>query len=603
MSEPIKKYSDYTVYVFEAGEIKKSNRTAYNYDALRFICSLQGVLNREKPVLFIDYRDKADKFWLEYISGEGKFLNGADFVHLKSIDDVIETFSNEIKRCGLVIWDKAVPSTLNVAATICGVLDFLPVCGNDGCNEFYEYLTSKPSLKDVSVRIDLTNKFDGKPGSMIYNTNRESTGSAKCDAYIYALENFSGMISDDMMGYILDGAGREWLIGENSGNYENAFVPNVDYLIANRAFVFELSPWDDEVPCDDKNQPSGTDYRVFCEILRRQAEKNGQTKITSVTGFTPWQVKYTDHKNKSKHGAVETEWRHAELLSAHNCIMDADAYGYCGLFNASLYRHYPLKEKYINSHSPKREKYDANKIYVLIYMGDYDSAAWLSIFAPAHFNDKMRGKNPLMWAFNPNLSKRVPMVFDYVYENKTENDFFAAGDSGAGYLNPSLLFSPRIFSGLPDAGSLFIEHNRYYFEKFDMSHVGFIINGHHKFDEKVYNLYAEFLKGGAGHNGHREPIHIKDNIVFMGYLGDLPGHSSPFDGSYNPADIDSAANMAIHWGKEKLYKNFMLFRTILWSPAMVDALIHALKEKDPSNEYVFLNPDDFFALCGEAFEL
>ena len=46
----------------------------------------------------------------------------------------------------------------------------------------------------------------------------------------------------------------------------------------------------------------------------------------------------------------------------------------------------------------------------------------------------------------------------------------------------------------------------------------------------------------------------------------------------------------------------ILFRTILWSPTMIDALIEQLKEKDPSNEYIFLNPDDFFSMCRKAFE-
>jgi len=178
----------------------------------------------------------------------------------------------------------------------------------------------------------------------------------------------------------------------------------------------------------------------------------------------------------------------------------------------------------------------------------------------------------------------------------------AAGDSGAGYFNPSLLFAPRIFSDLSDADSLFIGQNKYYFEKFDISHVGFIINGHHKFDEKVYDMYAKFLRGGAGHNGHGNPVYIKDGVVFMGYLGDLPGHSSHIDGSFNYADIDIAADIIINRGREKIYKNFMLFRTILWSPAMVDVLIDKLKTKDPSNEYVFLNPDDFFDICKDIFK-
>ena len=46
---------------------------------------------------------------------------------------------------------------------------------------------------------------------------------------------------------------------------------------------------------------------------------------------------------------------------------------------------------------------------------------------------------PIAWAFNPNLSDRVPYVFDHIYKTKTSNDWFIAGDSGAGYLNPTLL--------------------------------------------------------------------------------------------------------------------------------------------------------------------
>ena len=151
------------IYVFEADEIKKSDKIAFNYDTLRFICSLQGILNRNKSVLFIDYR-KTDRFWLEYISSNnGKFLHGMDFVYLKSIDELIDIFKDEIKKCGLVLWDISVPSTLNVAATICGVSDYLPVC--DG--EFYEYLIAKPDLNGLEIKIDLTNKFTGK----VYHMN------------------------------------------------------------------------------------------------------------------------------------------------------------------------------------------------------------------------------------------------------------------------------------------------------------------------------------------------------------------------------------------------------------------------------------------------
>ena len=584
------------VYIYNAEDLKSERDIYFAYDALCFIVSLQGLLNREKPVLFINYREGLDEFWLNYISGTGKLLDGKTFVHLTKYSEVLEVFAPYIAEHGLVAWDLNVPSTLNVAVTVCGVQNYLPICEG----RFFETLSK---ANNCEIKIDLRGKFKGT--GIIYGTERQSTGSAKCDAYIYALENFFDLTSDEIMGYTLDGYGRQWLYENTSRDYENAFISNIDYLISERAFVFDLCPWDDESPCDDKAQPYGTDYAVFKEILTRQAEKNRGQKITSVTGFTPWQAKYTRYGNKSVHGEVETEWRHAELLSAHNCIMDADAYGYCGLFNASLYRLYPLKDKYINSHvkSENKLQYDENKTYVLLYMGDYDSAVWLTIHAPVHWSDPNRGIYPSMWCFNPNLSRRVPMAFDYLYENKTENDFFAAGDSGAGYLNPSLLFAPRIFSELPDADELFVRHNKYYFDKFDLSDVGFIINGHHEFNEKIYDMYAEFIKGGAGHNGYGLPVYIKNNTVFMGHISDLPGHISLTqkfnEGKYNQENIEKSAEIIIGFNKEKRYKNFMIFRTILWTPSMVDALKKCLKEKDPANEYIFAGPEDFFRMARE----
>jgi len=143
------------IYVYKADGMKKSDKIAFNYDALRFICALQGVLNRDKPVLFIDYRDKTDKFWLDYISGEGKFLHGRKFIELENIGEVIDTFADEITRCGLVLWDKNVPAIMNVAVTACGVSDYLPVCDD----EFYGYLKSK--LNNLEVRLNLIDKFAG----------------------------------------------------------------------------------------------------------------------------------------------------------------------------------------------------------------------------------------------------------------------------------------------------------------------------------------------------------------------------------------------------------------------------------------------------------
>lgn len=103
---------------------------------------------------------------------------------------------------------------------------------------------------------------------------------------------------------------------------------------------------------------------------------------------------------------------------------------------------------------------------------------------PIWYRDPALRKNPLMWCFNPNLSDRIPMTFHFIYQRFTENDYFASGDSGAGYNNPALLYEPRPYSALPDGSEENIRHNQYYFDKFDLGIVGFIINGKYPVTER-----------------------------------------------------------------------------------------------------------------------
>jgi hypothetical protein len=46
---------------------------------------------------------------------------------------------------------------------------------------------------------------------------------------------------------------------------------------------------------------------------------------------------------------------------------------------------------------------------------------------------------PIGWAIDSELSMRFPVIYKHLYATKTPNDFFISGDSGAGYLNPTLL--------------------------------------------------------------------------------------------------------------------------------------------------------------------
>jgi hypothetical protein len=254
--------------------------------------------------------------------------------------------------------------------------------------------------------------------------------------------------------------------------------------------------------------------------------------------------------------------------------------------------HYPLKNNYRNRTPESGMVYDKNKTYILFYVGDYDSASWTARHIPQWYRDPALGKNPLMWCFNPNLSDRIPQAFDFIYENFTQNDYFEAGDSGAGYLNPRLLYEPRIHSDLPDGSEAFMRHNKKYFDRFDMHTIGFIINGNYETDTSQMRDIARFAGCGAGYNRYDGAVDIIDGTVFMGHTSDIAVENTP------PEKAAMTALSAID--RQPPDKRFHIFRTILVSPTNHDRILQAMREARPGANFELVDPYTFFRFAAEA---
>ncbi len=564
------------MYILDINKALADMDSVTRYDLFRFTTCLQGLVNREKPELFLLWEEH-DRFWLDYMTGEGKFLEQEPLVTVETVEELLGIYAGFIRECGLIVWDENVPATLNAATTACAVRGYLPIREGKAAN-IVQRITS------ADVKLDLRGRFTGE--GTVWETDEPSTGSAKCDAYVWALTHFMKDCADDLLELSPDGM--KWRETEPFyPDMGNAFVPNMDYAVTRRAFTFDLFCFDDEAPSDDPTQPVGCDLRMMNRILTEQYNKTNGQKMTTVCGFNPWHIKYTTHGGHGKHEPVESEWRLSEILSAYNCVKDADAAGYCGLANASVYRHYPLKKQYKNRlPKPPADGYDKNKTYILFYAGDYDSAAWTARFIPRWYRDPKLGELPLMWCFNPNLSDRIPMAFDFVYENYTDNDWFEAGDSGAGYNNPRLLYEPRIYSDLPSGAQANIVHNRKYFEQFDLSIIGFVINSVHKLDTRQMYDLAEFAKDGVAYLGHGDPACIVNSTPFIPHTCDI---------AVEHRDPKEAARQAVDWMKHvRPDKKFHIFRTILVSPTNHAAIYDEIKRLAPEKNIELLDPLTFF---------
>jgi len=562
-----------------AADLSDPTRRRAVWDEVHLVAALQGLANRHAPRLYLRYNAEADDFWWARMTEPGGWLEGRQARAVEGLDALLERFADCYS--GAVVWDERVPATSNLASTIAGCDSLLPIRFDETADSLYQRLVGAGRLQPV-VRLladDSGPLFTGQgtvPGTAV-----ASSGSAKCDAYLWLMEHYvkAGKTDPHRMGYYLDGY---WLTCWASGGPATHTLTNHDYVIAHRGVLFDLNVWDDETPIDDRGQPPGTDAATLRALLRCLYDQfNGKGTI-QVAGFVPWAYKYTRFGSAGgTHAEVPTEWRYAEILSCFNAYMDADALGLSAMANASFYQHYPLPERLPQRPKPTAESLRARGLldadgritprwYVAHYVGDYDSAAWLYQCLPGMWADPARGKVPLSWAFNPNLAERFPLGMAWARQHATEADWFVAGDSGAGYLNPGYLSEPRPHSGLPSGMAAWEEHCARFYRQWDLSVTGFVIDGFARgLTTEGLDAYARFSPdgivaqqiGAAGvHNG----------MPYLKMAGDLPG---------DPADAARQIVSRFHGPGPQ----FAVFRSILQPPSWYLRVTERLDEVAQGN--------------------
>jgi hypothetical protein len=589
-----------TIRVFDARylrtlDLRDPRQAAEVWDTMHALAAVQGLANREAPQLYLIYCAgfgvETDQFWLDWLRGEDGWLKDSQMVNLASLEEVVRTFKPFVQ--GLVVYDPEVPATSCVASTAAGCDDLLPVRFSRATNSVFALLTEKLHLpvRLWLVNPDGTPKFTGK--GLIPDLNERSTGSAKNDAYRWAIRRYidSGRCDARFAAYYIDAF---WLKRSNRAGDLHT-LSNHDYFIARRGFFFDLATWGDETPVDDPHQTLGLDRQTFLQMMAALNRKAPNSMI-KVGGFIPWAFKYTDtHGAGGQHEGVATEWEFARLISQFNGYMEADAIGYSSIANASFCAHYPLKERYPQP-NPKPSRADwqkagyltaagkvAPKLYVGFYTGDYDSPSWLYKAVAAFFSDPERGNVPLGWAFDPNLADRAPQALVYAYRHATTNDFFISGDSGAGYLNPRGL-TDRPDSKLPPALKVWTEHCSRYFKRWDMSITGFMLDGSAGASTpEEFAEYRRFSPDGCGNQLDLAPQVIAGVPTMREW--DMPG-SATRTAAYVAQQAAAAGNGPC----------FLWARTIVKPPSWHAEVSRVLRDKYPNAPVVIVDPYTFFGL-------
>jgi len=544
------------------------------WDHVHAVAAIEGLVNRSGPRLYVRAIHTPeggdimlDDWWLQRLSAKGAWLDGRRIETVPSFDALVRRFRRSVH--GLVVYDESVPATSCIASTIAGVDGLIPVRFDARADSLFNHLRGalKLPVKAWLIHPDGSPAFTGS--GVIPGTGEASTGSAKNDAYRWAISTLleRGRCNTSSLAFYIDAA---WLKNPKASSFWNNTLTNHDYFISNKAFFFDLSPWDDEPATDDSGQKLGTDLETLKRILLITAKRNAGKRMAHIGGFIPWAFKYTDTVG-GKHGGVASEWRFSEIISAYNAYLDADALGLCAMANASFFAHQPLPnyppEKPMATLAP-----EAGKRYVAFYVGDWDSAAWLYQMLPSIWEDPARGSVPLGWAFNPNLAMRFPAAFWYTRATRSKNDTFLAGDSGAGYINPSLLEEPRP-SGVPSGTALWEHHCKQWYQRFGIGITGFVIDGNAPpMPKSVLDAYARFSPKGTVAQ-KVPPLSFRNRMPILQMSDDLDG--SPAEAGRRVADRLKTDQ-----------RQFLIFRAVLRKPSWYAGVVAALKQTNPEVEVV-----------------
>ena len=603
----------YRLDVSGLNQLDLTNPTAARkaWDTLHAAASLQGLVNREGATLFLRHMPETDDFWWDWLRTEGHWLHGRSVIELRDLADAVKTFAPKLK--GVVLYDSQVAATALLASTIAGVEDRIAIRHDPAEDSVFTQLAKLPEFPKDVVRLfqpDGTPLFTGK--GKIPDTNLDSTGSAKNDAYLWAKARYldAGKCSREFLAYYMDS---HWLTnpapssqGPNQG-LSNTTLANHDFFISQRAFFFDLGVWPEEAPLDDPGQKPGTDVVTLRAILRTMAERS-TGDIFTVGGMVPWLWKYSGPLpgwagSGGGHHPVHSEWEFARLISAHNGMMDADAMG--GMANASFYQHYPLKDRYPQQRKPTLEDLKQRGLiqpdgtvrpdaYVALYMGDYDAASWFQQYIPKWWADPQHGKVTCNWAFNPILDRRAPHVVDYVRTQAAATDWFISGDSGMGYLNPGMLTAPRLDPSIGDGWDAWTKRNEASFRRYDLSIAGFVIEGFGPFmGKRGLDAYARFAPDGMMLQTSEPSL----KLIAL-HEGKLPyiRHRMDLDG---PPAQAAAALLAKVAEEKPLFPDgpqFLMARTVLKSPTWHAETIAATQAAPGGERVTFLDAYSFFLL-------
>lgn len=408
------------------------NITDLPYAERLTVNSLQGLVNREGPRLFLVYGNyddpgnrKTNSVQMTEENWFGKYrevLKHNDLDNLDYYQGEYDLEVNEVvdlsaavlkyrsKLNGLVVWDPALIDSINLALMLAGLRDLL-ICHPDQVSSL-QALTGLPVVEDLRGRFTdrvtlyrwaFRNLFDQcKPGQVahmepVWNRTEFTDYIVQNKLFTYSLSCFKngGLRTFGQKSLLLLVAGPLWL-----RNF--LFNTRLD------GFVRRLALW----------------------LLGTGApETRLETKIERSVKAAPYPTIFGWHSDR------DDELAFMLTISANGLRLAPTFLASNFSFHSQLPAKVPFKQRYLSPDGVQLE----DKVYLTFTLSDGDQFTLMNTAEVGNWRRPEHGKVPFNWEVQPLLVEIAPALLGYYYRNLTEADMLVAGPSGAGYVIPPLV--------------------------------------------------------------------------------------------------------------------------------------------------------------------
>lgn len=388
--------------------------------------ALQGLLNRERPALYLDYgiyddpdARRTNEVFLDDDLWYGKYralLGNQDRRNLDdyrqahgfvleeagSLEELIARHRARINGC--VVWDAALPDTANVALMLAAQEDLLPVEAG-----MLAWVTDL----GLPLRHDLRGRW-----------------SSRVELYEWAFANLFPVCKPGVVACVEPGWGRPEF---------------VDYLVQQKIFVYSLAAksggWGDQALLLLAFGPAWLREALFALRLdgalrraalasmgRRSPEVRLATRIQRAVLAAPYPTIFGWHTRR------DDELGFMLHLSANGLRLVPSHLAGNFSFHSQVQ---PLGV--LPAAAPALEpEFDPQGTYLTFTLSDGDQLMMMHTAQLGNWRSPLRGSVPFNWETQPLLVELAPALFDKFARGATPNDCLVAGPSGAGYIIPPL---------------------------------------------------------------------------------------------------------------------------------------------------------------------